>query len=324
MKRVLGILAIAASIYMPASAKGLIKPANVAPGDTIAIISMASTPDSAYVTAAVKVFADWGYVPVVGKYVLAEHGTFAGTPEQRLEDLKWAFDNSNVKAVMSTRGGYGSVQELALLPRDYFKKHNKWLIGYSDISAVHSSMATDGVMSVHGHMAEYLMHHNGTDSLSGWLRQIIETGSISYTIKNNNPMNHQGTASGVLFGGNLSVLNDIAQTPIDYLANNAKNLILFIEDVDENIQSISRILYRLKYAGILGKVKGLIIGQFTGYKPSKDYETMEAMIYDIVNDMNIPIVYDFPVGHVDNNYPLIQGSNATLTVTETTVTLTME
>ncbi len=137
-------------------------------------------------------------------------------------------------------------------------------------------------------------------------------------------MNHPGTATGVLFGGNLSVLNDIAQTPIDYVANNAKDLIFFIEDVDENIQSISRILYRLKYAGILSKVKGLIIGQFTGYKPSKDYETMEAMIYDIVNDLNIPIVYDFPVGHVDNNYPLIQGSNATLTVTPSTVTLTME
>ncbi|MCH5216242.1 MAG: LD-carboxypeptidase [Muribaculaceae bacterium] len=324
MKKLIWILAMAASIYMPISAKSLIKPANVSPGDTIAIISMASTPDSSYVTAAVNVFRDWGYVPVVGKYVLAEHGTFAGTPEQRLADLKWAFENPNVKAVMSTRGGYGSVQELSLLPRNYFKKYNKWLIGYSDISAVHSTMATDGVMSVHGHMAEYLTHYNGTDTLSNYLRQIIETGKISYTINNKNSQNHVGKASGILFGGNLSVLNDIAQTPIDYMAKNAKDIIFFIEDVDENIQSISRILYRLKYAGILKKVRGLIIGQFTGYNPSKDYETMEAMIYELVDDLNIPIVYDFPVGHVDNNYPLIQGSNATLTITDNTVTLTME
>lgn len=319
-------IAMAVSALMPfyASSKRLVKPAALLPGDTVAVVSLASTPDSSYVDAAVRVLSDWGYVPVVGKHALAQFGSFAGTIEQRLADLRWAFDNPNFKAVMSTRGGYGSVQELQLLPRKYFKKHRKWLIGYSDISAVHAAMASDGVMSIHGHMGGYLAQFNGKDSVSGFLRTLLSVGKISYELPDTNALNKPGIAKGILFGGNLSVINDIADTPIDFISKNKKDIILFIEDLDENIHSMSRILYRMKFAGILDNINGLIIGNFKGYDPISDYQTMNDMIYDIVKDLNIPVVFGFPVGHIDDNYPLIQGSNATLQVQNGVVRLSME
>ena len=303
-----------------------IKPENLQPGDTIAIISPSSVPDSTFVTEGAKIIKEWGYVPVLGKHVLAENGSYAGTAEQRLEDLKWAFETPSVKGIICSRGGNGSVQELCLLEPGYFAKYPKWIVGYSDISAIHSAMATDGVMSIHGHMCQYLRDFKGIDSLSCYLRTILTNGEITYNIKPSSKYgryNKCGKAKGTLIGGNLSVVNDIADTRIDYMGK-GKDLIIFLEDIGENIHSVSRIFYRLKLSGILERAKAIIIGSWTEYKPDDDYETMEDMIYDIVKDIDVPMVFDFPSGHQDANWPLIQGSEATIEITEDNIRLQMK
>lgn len=308
-------LFILLSILIPliSSAKGFIKPKSLNPGDKIAIISPASSPDSSYIESAIQIIKEWGYDPVVGENAYLKHGSFAGEDKQRLSDLKWAFENKDIKAIMCTRGGYGAIQELCYIPKGYFAKYPKWLIGYSDITAIHSAMATDGVMSIHSHMAQYLRDHNGTDTISGFLKQILKGENVKYTEKCTHPLNKMGKAEGILFGGNLAVLTGVGGTRIDYLAK-GKNIILFIEDLNEKIEGVNRMLYRLKMAGILDNIKGLIVGNFKGYKPSEDFETMECLINSLVKDYNIPVVYHFPVGHVRDNYPLIEGAKVSFEV----------
>ena len=136
--------------------KQMVRPDNLKPGDTIAILSMASAPNPKYIQAGLKVIKEWGYTPVLSPNVSAKHGSFAGTPEQRKQDMLWALRNPAIKAIMSTRGGYGSIQQLQEIPLDTLAKYPKWIIGYSDITSVHSAMVNSGVMSIHAHMCGYL------------------------------------------------------------------------------------------------------------------------------------------------------------------------
>ncbi|MDD2961028.1 MAG: LD-carboxypeptidase [Muribaculaceae bacterium] len=296
-------------------AQSLIRPEFLHKGDSVAIISPASMPDLEYVDAGVKVLSSWGLVPVVGQYATKGFGSFSGTIEERLSDLKWAFESKGIKAVMCTRGGYGSVQELCCLEPGYFNKHPKWLIGYSDISAIHSSMSSDSVMSIHGHMCSHLQEFGGKDSCSIVLRNLLFGKIPTYRFANSSDLNHRGKAEGILLGGNISVINDIGGSRIDALSK-YDNIILYIEDLEEAIYAINRMLYRMKAAGVLDKINGLIVGDFHGYKPDKDFDNMYQMIESVVKDYKIPIVYKFPVGHIDNNFPLINGSIVELEVSQ--------
>lgn len=127
-------------------------PAPLHPGDCVAIISPSSSPEPSYIEGAAQALRQWGFRPVVGENALASQGAYAGSVEQRLNDLRWAFETDSIKAVMCSRGGYGAVHLLCELPHGYFAAHPKWLIGYSDITALLSAMVTDGVAGIHGHM----------------------------------------------------------------------------------------------------------------------------------------------------------------------------
>lgn len=317
------LFAICLAVASTLCAKTIVRPSNLQPGDKIAIISPASYPDSTFITSAVDVLTSWGYVPVVGKYAGVRHGSFAGTIANRISDIKWAFEDKDIKAILCSRGGYGAIQSLCQFPKGYFAKHPKWLIGYSDITAIHSAMVTDGVMSIHGHMAEYLADYKGTDKLSGYLKEILRGDKLKYTISSNSPYNKLGVAEGTLFGGNLSLITSVAGTRIDYLPK-GKNVILFLEDVGERMESVDRMIYRLKMSGIFSQIKGLIVGSFRGCTPTSDYKSVEELFNSVVQEYNIPVVYNFPVGHVDANYPLIEGSTVKLTVGPQKTLLEME
>ena len=309
----IGLLCIAA-------ARAIVVPAPLHKGDCVAIISPASVPDPAYVEGAIDVLTQWGYRPVVGRHALTTRGTFAGSIDERLADLRWAFETDSIKAVVCSRGGYGSVQLLCELPAGYFASHPKWLIGYSDITALHSAMVTDGVACLHAHMGEYMHDHGAADSISLMLKQALSPTSIDgYTIATQ-PLSRLGTASGTLIGGNLSVLNDILGSRIDCTAI-AGDIILFIEDTHESLQSIDRMLYHLKINGILPRIKGLIVGNFKGYRPTPNYESVEQLVAAVMREYNVPIAMDFPTGHVDANYPLIAGAPVTLEVGPEVTTL---
>ena len=293
-------------------------PAFLQPGDTIAIISPASRPKDTDIEAACEAIKGWGYVPVKGTHVLSEHGTFAGTVQERLSDLRWAFETPGIKAIICGRGGYGCVQLLCELPDGYFAQHPKWLAGYSDISALHAALTRQGVMSIHSHMCGPIGSHGGTDSLSLMLRHILEGQFPSYRIAAHK-YNHPGTASGTLIGGNLAVLNDIAATRYDIF--DVENPILFLEDVDEGLEALNRAFYRLKCAGVLNRVRGLIVGRFTHANPNPDFDNPDDMFHSIVSGCNFPICFGFPVGHLEENVPLIEGAPVTLTIDATGTTL---
>ncbi len=294
------------------------RPQSLKDGDKIAIISPASYPEKSYVREAEKVLHNWGYKTVVGEHAFLHNGSYAGSPEQRESDLLWALRDTTIKAIMCTRGGYGSVQELSRIPLDSLAKYPKWLIGYSDVTAIHSAMVCCGNMSIHAHMCEHLRDYHGLDSCSIALKGILRGNLPKYEIAGH-PYNHPGTARGTLVGGNMSVFCGLAGSDMDFL--NQKGIILFVEDVSERITSIDRMFHLLKVRGVLNRIKGLIIGQFTDYAPDSDYSNMYDMIYSITQKYDIPIVYNFPVGHVTLNYPMIEGANVTLTVTSQNASL---
>ena len=290
----------------------MVMPEFLQPGDTIAIVSPASIPQRDDVLGACEVLKEWGYVPVLGEHVLTENGSFAGTIEQRLADLHWALVSPNVKAIMCSRGGYGSIQVLLEMRNGIFADNPKWIIGYSDISAIHAAMTTEGVMSIHGNMCAPLRSEKGNDARSVALRKLLG-GELPYYKVENDTLNRAGTATGKLIGGNMAVLMDLACSRIDVLTNE-DDYILFVEDVDESLQSLNRMIYRMKAAGIFDRVKGLIVGRFANAPANKDFNHINEVFHSVIKDYDFPVCYNFPIGHVEENYPLIEGATVTLTV----------
>lgn len=316
------ILVVLAALSLSAKknqGKTMIMPAFLSPGDTIAIISPASLPEKEDVEGACEVLRKWGYVPVLGEHVLTEYGSFAGTISQRLSDLQWAFVSPNIKAVMCSRGGYGAIQVLLELRNGFFRDYPKWLIGYSDISAIHAAMTTDNVMSVHGNMCAPLCKEQGEDARSVALRNLLSGQLPRYEIKSDS-LNRIGEVSGRLIGGNMAVLMDLACSPIDVLQNQ-DDCILFVEDVDESLQSLNRMIYRMKAAGIFDRIKGLIVGRFSNAPANKDFDHINEVFDSVVKNYDFPVCYNFPIGHVTENFPQIQGAEVTLSVTPETTTL---
>ncbi len=295
-------------------------------GDKIAVISPGSTPKAPAVDKACKVIESWGYVPVRGSYLLEQYHMYAGTTEQRTTDLLWALRDPSIKAILCTRGGYGSSQLLYEIPLDTISKYKKWIIGYSDITALHSGMVRAGGMSIHGNMGGRLSDTGGTDEASIALRKLL-SGELPHYSFPAHPYNVQGKASGILLGGNMSVFCNISGSKDydffdrDFVAG--KDIILFMEDVSENFPRVCSMLYQLKLKGIIGHVKGIILGRFTDYtKPANGYEDMNDMLREYLGAYNIPICYDFPASHDEDwNYPLIEGSQVTLTVNDSGVML---
>lgn len=308
-----------------ASASTPVAPPFLKPGDSIAVLTPSSAVKPEYISAGMRVLRQWGYVPVLGPNARAEWRTFAGTHEQRRDDMLWALTDPSIKAIMCTRGGYGSANVLALMPDDAFSRNPKWIIGYSDISGYLSAEVRAGVMGIHASMCGHLFDTDGNDEASQMLRDILAGRPQAYTVPGH-PLNNPGKAEGIVLGGNMCVVGDLAETRFDMLEKDYvadKDIILFIEEVEEPFSRIDRMLQHLRLRGLLDHVKGIIVGRFSGCKPSRGYADTHEMIYETLQHYPaIPICYDFPVGHDENwNYPLIEGCKATLTVGKDQVTL---
>lgn len=295
------------------------------PGDSIAVISPGSTPSATSVEKGCEVLREWAFHPVKGQWVTASHHLWAGTDTQRVADLLWALRNPAIKAILCSRGGYGSSQLLYKIPIDTLRKYNKWIVGYSDITALHSGWVRAGHMSIHGNMCGRLAATEGADTLSQVLRELLMGKVPTYKVKGHR-LNQPGTAQGILIGGNMSVFVNISgSATYDFLDRDyvkKHDVILFFEDVGENISRVSSMLFQLKVKGVLDRVKGVIVGHFTEYEPSYGYNDMYEMLHEFLSQYNIPVCYDFPTSHdEDLNYPLIEGCPATLQVTSTESTL---
>ena len=299
----------------------MIFPRPLTHGDKVAILSPSSHIDPARVDGAAAVIAQWGFEPVVCPHCKGVSGTYSGTESQRLADLLWALQEPSVRAILCSRGGYGAVHLLPSLNAALLCHDPKWLIGFSDISALHAAWLTAGIASLHSSMTKLLAERGNDDPLCRLMLGVLQEGTLpAYDIAPH-PLNRNGKATAMLVGGNMAVLTALVSTPFDILK---PGRILFIEDISEEVYKVERMLYTLKLNGTLGQLAGLIVGQFTNYHcPNRNGDTMEQMIARMVAPYGYPVAMGFPVGHIDGNLPLIEGSQATLTVTDTATTLQM-
>lgn len=292
-----------------------VMPTPLKTGDTIAVISPSSVPDSATVAKGCATLRSWGYVPVVGAHVLSSYHGFAGTADERTADLLWALRNPSIKAIICSRGGDGAVQVLQRIPLNEFRNHPKWIMGFSDVTALHSAEVAAGVMSIHSSMCDGIAMRGERDSVNMILRKLLQGELPTYQAPAH-PLNQQGEATGILVGGNFSVFCGLAGSEYDFLNRADEGLILFIEDTDESMTKVDRMLHQLEIRGVLSKLNGIIVGHFSKYKsPENGFADMYEMLHEYLQHYQIPVCYDFPVGHHSGkNYPMVEGCKVNLKV----------
>ena len=290
----------------------MITPTPLKKGDTIAIASPAGAlREPALVEQAAEVLRSRGYNVVTAPHCLTRHGYFSGTRKERAGDLATLLADDMVKAILCSYGGYGCVHLLEELS-PLIARHPKWIIGMSDCSALHAACVASGVQSLHAPQCRHIAthpHHPATETLFD-----ILAGEKPHYKTAPHALNIEGRAQGTLVGGNLSVLAGLAGSPYDIFT---EGKIIFIEDTGELPYRVERLMYQLKLSGALGKIKGLIVGHFNGVKEHTGFGgTTYELIQGIVKKYGIPACFGFPVGHSEDNFPLIEGSEVTFSVNE--------
>lgn len=296
--------------------KSIIYPQPLKAGDRIAIVSPASIINPDYVAGAAETLRRQGWEPVVYPHALGANGSYSGSVADRMGDMTAALTDESIRAVLCSRGGYGAVHLLEELSAMNLRKDAKWIIGFSDISALHAMMASQGVASVHASMCKHLALHPDDDA-SQSLFEILRGGLPKYCVESHRA-NRRGVATGRIAGGNMAVLGGLIGSKYDLFSMYGDDTILFIEDIAEPIYKIERILYQLRLAGVLSRLNGLIVGRFTEYKADRNYNDMYEMIADMVAQYDYPVAFDFPIGHVDENLPIVESAMVTLSVGERT------
>lgn len=302
----------------------MIIPPYLKPGDKFAIISPSGTVLPERVDGAVRAIEKWGFEPVLGRHCKEQYLAYgvvshSAPPHHRLSDLWKAINNPQVKAILCSRGGYGAVQLLENIDLAQIARDPKWLIGFSDISALHAAWHRAGVVSIHSPMAKHLTLYD-SDNETNRINYNIITGKNLPTY-NEPPHQHNrtGSATATITGGNLAVLMGLLATPFNIIK---PGQILFIEDVAEQVYQVQRLLYHLRLADILPRLAGLIVGQFTKHR-GDDTTAMYDMIHDMVAPYTYPVAFNFPIGHVERNVPIVEGATATLEVSDTQVKLAL-
>lgn len=301
----------------------LIFPPYLQEGDRVIIVSPSSKIDKSFLKGAKKRLKSWGLEVVLAKHAGGAHGTYAGSIRQRLQDLQEALDDEKAKVIFCSRGGYGAVHLVEKLDFSKFREYPKWIIGFSDITALHNIVQQNGFASLHAPMARHLSVEPENDFCAQALKDILfghlsaesaETvdaseEAFSY-ICPAHKLNHRGKGRGILRGGNLSVFYGLRGTPYDIPA---EGTVLFIEDVGERPHAVERMMYNLKLGGVLERLSGLIIGQFTEYVENRSLgKELYGALADLVKEYDYPVCFGFPVGHVTMNVPLINGAEVTL------------
>lgn len=278
-------------------------------GDKIGIVAPARKITKDELTTALEIIESKGYIAVYNDDLFADYNQFAGNSFERASYLQMMLDDNEIKAIMFARGGYGTVKIIDLIDFSGFVNNPKWLIGYSDITVILNHIASNfGIMSLHASMP--INFGSNTDISISYLYDIIEGKRSSVTFSYGE-LSRTGNADGILLGGNLSVLYSIMGSSSFPDTNKT---ILFIEDLDEYLYHIDRMMMGLKRAGLLKNLAGLIIG---GMSDMNDNEvpyglTAEQIIREAVDDYHFPVYFGYPAGHLNNNLPLIIGARVSV------------
>ena len=298
----------------------MLKPQSLKRGDTIAIASPAgAVSDQSIVEGAAATLRSWGLNVIIAPHCLSREGYYAGSIEERRDDFLSLIADDNIKAILCSYGGYGCLHIIDAVA-EAIKENPKWIIGMSDSSVLHAACLAKGVMSLHAPQCRHLSE-NHNDKSTQYMRKVLFGESVEYTIDPHS-YNIEGAARGHIVGGNLSVLHALLRTPYDIFK---PGTILFIEDINEPLYRIERMLFSLKLSGVLENLAAIVVGQFTGCKENRDFGgTVYDIIHAFIKDFNVPICYDFPIGHCKRNFPIIEGADAMLEIGRDKVTLKIE
>lgn len=281
-------------------------PSYIKKGDKIGIVSTARIISKKEIYPAVKIFKEWGLEVVLGNHLFEEYNQFAGTDEQRTADLQQMLDENSVKAIICARGGYGTVRIIDKLNFSNFIKKPKWIAGYSDVTVLHSHIHSNfGIETLHSTMPLNISENKFTEESLESFRKALFGEKITYSLKTSS-LSRKGKAEGILVGGNLSILYSLIGTKSDI---NTNGKILFIEDLDEYLYHIDRMMINLKRAGKLKNLAGLIVGGMSEMNDNKIPfgKTANKIIAETVEEYNYPVCFDFPAGHKNDNRVLILG-----------------
>jgi muramoyltetrapeptide carboxypeptidase len=281
-------------------------------GDTVGITATARKIDLESLAPAIDLLKSWGLQVVIGKTIGQEENQLAGSDLLRANDFQELLDNPNIKAIWGAKGGYGTVRIIDKIDFTNFKKQPKWVIGFSDMTILHSHINNLGIGTLHGMMA--LSSKSATIEAKESLRKALFGETLEYRVPCHN-FNRLGKAEGELVGGNLSVLFSVmgSKSEIDY-----RGKILFIEDLDEYLYHIDRMMMNLKRNGYFDGLKGLIIGGMTSMNDNDIPWGKDALeiIQEVTKGFSFPVVYNFPAGHLKDNRALILGKKVTLEVND--------
>jgi muramoyltetrapeptide carboxypeptidase len=297
----------------------MIQPPLLRNGSKVGLVSPAKMVSRESIRPALDILKSWGLKLTIGKYAFAQHFQFAGTDAQRTQDLQRMLDDPEIEAIFCIRGGYGTTRILDALDFARFRQRPKWIIGYSDITALHLHVHTLGIQSVHGTMP-LLFGRDSEQSVLG-LKNILFGQPQPYTVTvDATPASRTGIATGQLIGGNLSIIVSCIGTSSDA---ETTGKILFLEDIDEHLYHIDRMMVQLKRAGKLRNLAGLISGHFTAMKDNENPfgKTVSEIIWDAVREYDYPVCFGFPVGHEPENWALACGSDVQLKVRKKTCLL---
>ena len=303
--------------------KEIIFPKNLKKGDKIAIISPAGAVEESQLQKGLEMIKAKGYEPVLGKHLYTKFSNgynYAGTEKQRIQDLNRAFNDDEISAIWASRGGYGCQHLLRHLKLKNFRENPKWYIGYSDNTVIQSYLLKNGFASIHGQTIKTSSFGVTEEGYEGTF-EILKGKNPKYSIEKNS-FNKEGSAEGILVGGNLALIYALLGTAYSF---NFKDKILFIEDIGENFYALDRMMMSLDLAGVFRKVKGIIVGGMTNMgdeKDNKNYEeSYDVFAYKIISERlakyDVPSIFGFPNGHIFDNRPLIIGGNVKMRVGNT-------
>ncbi len=298
----------------------MIIPKKLEAGDKIGIISTARKITIEELSPAIKTLESWGLKVVCGINLFQEEDQFSGTVEQRTADLQGMIDDNSIKAILCARGGYGTVQIIDFIDFTNLKINSKWIVGYSDVTVLHSHLNNLGIASLHATMP-INFKSNTKKSLSSLKNSLF--GNLNSIECKAHPLNKFGKIEGDIVGGNLSILYSLLGSDSDI---DTTGKILFIEDLDEYLYHIDRMMINLKRNGMLGKLKGLIVGGMSDMNDNSIPfgKTAEQIILEYTKNYDFPICFGFPAGHLSDNRCVRLGINSVLEISKNGVSLCQE
>jgi muramoyltetrapeptide carboxypeptidase len=292
-----------------------IRPPNLNPGDRIGIVAPARKVSKEEMAPAISMLTQWGYEVVEGRNLYGTCHQFSGTDVERTSDFQAMLDDDSIKAVFCARGGYGSVKIIDSIDFTRFRNNPKWIVGYSDITVFHSHINRHfGIQTLHASMPINFPSERAMNSSMESLKMVLEGGDPDYQFPAHH-LNRPGIANAQLIGGNLSILYSLSGTESDI---DTSGKILFIEDLDEYLYHIDRMMMNLKRSGKLEQLAGLVVGGMNDMNDNKVPYGKSAyeIIADTVAVYNFPVIFNFKSGHISENLGLIIGGHAHLTVSD--------